>query len=45
MVAMLGLVALPEKTIVRVTAGNYGGNLGPFHIRLHDVLDRYAGPA
>jgi formylmethanofuran--tetrahydromethanopterin N-formyltransferase len=32
---------LPEKTINAVTAGNYGGNLGPFHIRLHDVLNRY----
>jgi formylmethanofuran--tetrahydromethanopterin N-formyltransferase len=27
-----------------VTAGNYGGKLGPFHIRLHDVLDRYPCP-
>jgi formylmethanofuran--tetrahydromethanopterin N-formyltransferase len=24
----------------QVSAGNYGGNLGPFHIRLHDVLAR-----
>src|SRR3954469_11921339 len=28
--------ALPG--VVRITAGNYGGKLGPFHIRLHDVL-------
>ncbi|MGC8643265.1 MAG: formylmethanofuran--tetrahydromethanopterin N-formyltransferase [Isosphaeraceae bacterium] len=28
--------------VVAITAGNYGGKLGPFHIRLHDVLDRYA---
>jgi formylmethanofuran--tetrahydromethanopterin N-formyltransferase len=27
---------------ITVTAGNYGGKLGPFHIRLHDVLDRYS---
>jgi formylmethanofuran--tetrahydromethanopterin N-formyltransferase len=27
--------------IVAVTAGNYGGNLGPHHIRLLDVLERY----
>lgn len=31
--------ALPG--IVRITAGNYGGKLGPFHIRLHDVLGRW----
>ncbi len=24
-----------------ITAGNYGGKLGPFHIRLHDVLTRF----
>jgi formylmethanofuran--tetrahydromethanopterin N-formyltransferase len=24
--------------LVLVTSGNYGGKLGPFHIRLHDVL-------
>jgi formylmethanofuran--tetrahydromethanopterin N-formyltransferase len=27
--------------IVEITAGNYGGKLGPFHIRLRDVLGRY----
>jgi formylmethanofuran--tetrahydromethanopterin N-formyltransferase len=27
--------------IVQITAGNYGGKLGPFHIRLHDVLGRF----
>jgi formylmethanofuran--tetrahydromethanopterin N-formyltransferase len=27
--------------VVGVTAGNFGGNLGPFHIRVLDVLDRY----
>jgi len=31
-----------EESIALVTAGNYGGKLGPFHIRLHDVLERYA---
>jgi formylmethanofuran--tetrahydromethanopterin N-formyltransferase len=30
--------------IALVTSGNYGGQLGPFHIRLHDVLDRYTQP-
>ena len=32
-----------EQTIVAVTSGNYGGKLGPFHIRLHDVISRYPG--
>ncbi len=27
--------------VIALTAGNYGGNLGPFHIRLLDVLERY----
>ena len=27
--------------IVQFTAGNYGGKLGPFHIRLRDVLARW----
>lgn len=27
--------------VLGVTAGNYGGNLGPYHIRLLDVLERY----
>jgi len=29
------------KGIVAITAGNYGGKLGPFHIRLHDVVARF----
>ncbi len=28
-------------SLVAITSGNYGGKLGPFHIRLHDVLQRY----
>jgi formylmethanofuran--tetrahydromethanopterin N-formyltransferase len=32
-----------EKGLVEVTAGNYGGKLGPYHIRLHDVVKRYDG--
>ncbi len=27
--------------VVAITAGNYGGKLGPFHIRLRDVLARF----
>lgn len=30
------------QSIVSVTSGNYGGKLGPFHIRLRDVQARYA---
>jgi len=33
-----GLRAGALPGIVGLTAGNYGGKLGPFHIRLHDVL-------
>jgi formylmethanofuran--tetrahydromethanopterin N-formyltransferase len=33
--------ALDAPGVAAVTAGNYGGNLGPHHIRLHDVLERY----
>jgi formylmethanofuran--tetrahydromethanopterin N-formyltransferase len=29
------------EAIALITSGNYGGKLGPFHIRLHDVLSRY----
>jgi formylmethanofuran--tetrahydromethanopterin N-formyltransferase len=29
------------KGIVAITSGNYGGKLGPFHIRLHEVLARF----
>ncbi len=38
-----GLHALEIKPpgIALVTAGNYGGKLGPFHIRLRDILSRY----
>jgi formylmethanofuran--tetrahydromethanopterin N-formyltransferase len=24
--------------VVRITAGNYGGKLGPFHLHLHKLL-------
>jgi formylmethanofuran--tetrahydromethanopterin N-formyltransferase len=29
------------RGVVQVSAGNYGGKLGPFHLRLLDVLARY----
>jgi formylmethanofuran--tetrahydromethanopterin N-formyltransferase len=28
----------PEKGIYRVSAGNYGGNLGPYHFHLREIL-------
>ena len=37
--------AQPDEGIVAITAGNYGGKLGPFHIRLHDVLERFPMPS
>lgn len=33
--------ALDEPSVIGITAGNYGGNLGPFHIRILDVLTRF----
>ena len=38
-----GLRAAQQQAsnLVAVTSGNYGGKLGPFHIRLHEVLNRY----
>jgi formylmethanofuran--tetrahydromethanopterin N-formyltransferase len=37
----VGLRAGSRPGIVALTAGNYGGKLGPFHIRLREVLERY----
>jgi formylmethanofuran--tetrahydromethanopterin N-formyltransferase len=36
-----GLRAAHQPGIVRITAGNYGGKLGPFHIHLREVLGRF----
>jgi formylmethanofuran--tetrahydromethanopterin N-formyltransferase len=36
-----GIRAVKRPEVVAITAGNYGGKLGPFHIRLLDVLSRY----
>jgi formylmethanofuran--tetrahydromethanopterin N-formyltransferase len=38
---VLGIKAGSRPGIVAITAGNYGGKLGPFHIRLKDVMERY----
>lgn len=37
----VGLRAACEHDLTQVSAGNYGGKLGPFHIRLNDILTRY----
>lgn len=37
----MGIRAVDSPAVVAITAGNYGGKLGPFHIRLRDVLLRY----
>jgi formylmethanofuran--tetrahydromethanopterin N-formyltransferase len=33
-----GIRAACGPDIVRITAGNYGGKLGPYHLRLHQLL-------
>jgi len=33
-----GIEAACRSGIVRISAGNYGGNLGPFHIHLHELF-------
>jgi formylmethanofuran--tetrahydromethanopterin N-formyltransferase len=40
--AGLHAAKLHEKDLAAITSGNYGGKLGPFHIRLHDVVKRFA---
>ncbi len=37
----VGVRAGCRPGIVQITSGNYGGKLGPFHIRLHEVLNRH----
>lgn len=37
----MGIRAGALPGIVAITAGNYGGKLGPFHIQLPDVLKKY----
>ncbi len=36
----VGLYAASAFDLVQISAGNYGGKLGPYHIRLHDLLAR-----
>ncbi len=34
----LGIQAAVREGIVQITAGNYGGNLGQFHLHLHELM-------
>jgi formylmethanofuran--tetrahydromethanopterin N-formyltransferase len=36
----VGVKAACQRGVVRISAGNYGGSLGPHHIRLREVLKR-----
>ena len=40
---LAGLRAGARPGIVELTAGNYGGKLGPFHIKLHEIVARGLG--
>ncbi|MFO0948069.1 MAG: formylmethanofuran--tetrahydromethanopterin N-formyltransferase [Planctomycetota bacterium] len=33
-----GILAACQPDIVKITAGNYGGSLGPHHLHLHEIL-------
>jgi formylmethanofuran--tetrahydromethanopterin N-formyltransferase len=34
----VGVRAACSPGVVRISAGNYGGNLGPFHLHLYKIL-------
>jgi formylmethanofuran--tetrahydromethanopterin N-formyltransferase len=34
----VGVEAACRSGVIRISAGNYGGSLGPFHLRLHQLL-------
>lgn len=34
----VGVTAACQPGVVQITAGNYGGSLGPFHLHLHRIL-------
>jgi formylmethanofuran--tetrahydromethanopterin N-formyltransferase len=38
-----GIRAACRPGLVRITAGNYGGKLGPYHLHLHQLLETYSG--
>jgi formylmethanofuran--tetrahydromethanopterin N-formyltransferase len=33
------LLAACRPGVLRITAGNYGGKLGPYHLHLHKILE------
>ena len=39
----VGIEAACRPGIVKITAGNYGGKLGPHHIKLHELFKSAAG--
>ena len=41
----VGIGAACRDGVLRISAGNYGGNLGPHHIHLHEVLTEAEGKA
>jgi formylmethanofuran--tetrahydromethanopterin N-formyltransferase len=41
----VGVRAACRPGVLGITAGNYGGNLGPFHLHLHKLLGAPAGAA
>lgn len=36
----VGIEAACQPGVVHITAGNYGGKLGPFHLHLHQLFDQ-----
>lgn len=40
----VGVRVACHHDLLQVSAGNYGGKLGPFHVRLLDTLSRYPAP-
>ncbi len=38
-----GMRAAFRPGVLRITAGNYGGRLGPYHLHLHELLKIYPG--
>ncbi len=34
----VGVLAACQAGVVRISAGNYGGRLGPYHFHLHEIL-------
>lgn len=39
-----GILAACGSDTIAVSAGNYGGNLGKFHFKLHEVMATHRGP-